>query len=104
MEKLTKNNQYYNLTELKEIAEDADKFHALKTVFDQEGGKVLVEALITNVINGVDRLSSYADMSRDELVSLAAQITISLNTARALTRAEENMSLADEQLQEALGE
>lgn len=102
LEKATKNNPYFELTELREIAEDADKFHSLKVVFEQEGGQLIVGALTKDIMGNIDRLSQYQSMSRDDLVSVAASITTQLGILRALTGAEENLRLADEALEEEL--
>lgn len=89
---------------IKSIVEDVDKYQALKAVFDQEGGKILVDALIADAVLSINRLDNYADMTRDELVSLIARLSTSLDLARTLTRADKNFSLADEALEEALRE
>jgi hypothetical protein len=98
----TENNQYLSLTDLEEVAKDADRYHALKVLHDSEGGQVLIDTLISDVVLGVNQLESYKDMSRDELVSVAARITTCLNTARALSRAAENLEYADEELEDRL--
>ena len=102
VEKAIKTNPYYDLTQIREAAEDADKYHALKTVFDQEGGQVLVDTLIAEVTHCVDLLDNYADMNRDQIVSIVAAMVAAKNLARSLTRAEENLTYADELLDEAL--
>lgn len=87
---------------LEDTLNDADKYHALKTIFDQDGGQILVDSLIDDVVSSIERLENYAELSRDQMVSLVARMTTSLNLARALTRAEENHRLADEALKDAL--
>ena len=105
LEKAVVNNPYINYEALEGLAEDADKLHDLKTVFDMEGGKVLVDALISDVVNAVSKLSSnYSELTRDQLVSVAAHISVNLALARTLTRSTENLKYADEALKEALSE
>ena len=102
VQKATKDNSYLELTELQEIANEADKFHALKTLLDQEGGQIILKHHIDSVVRGVDGLANYRHMDRDQLVSVAAMITTNLEMARALTRAAKNLEMADEALEEAL--
>lgn len=86
------------------IVEDADKYQSLKAIFDQDGGKLLVDALIQDVVGSIGKLENYPSMTRDELVAVIARLSTSLNMARTLTRAEKNSSLADEALEDALRE
>lgn len=104
VKKATKGNPYFELTEVYAIAEDADKFHALKTLLDQEGGQILLNHHIEAVKRGVEGLSSYQHLDRDQLVSIAALITTNLDMARALSRAAGNLEMADEALDDALRE
>lgn len=102
VEKAAKDNQYYELTDLYEIAGEADKFHALKTILDQEGGQVLLEHYIKSAVAGVDALAQYETLSYERLISICALIHSNLQSARALSRAADNLSMADEALEEAL--
>lgn len=102
LEKATNHNPYYEQTELFEAAKDADNYHALKSVFDQEGGQLLVKALIDDVVMGLNQLDNYSTMSRDELVSVIARISHARGLANALTNASSNLAAADELLEEAL--
>lgn len=105
LEEATQSNPYINYDALEGLADDADKLHDLKAIFDMEGGKMLVDALITDVVGSVDRLASgYADLTRDEFASLAAHISVNLALARTLTRSTENLKYADEALKDALSE
>lgn len=101
--KALKENPNYDEGLLNEIADDADKYHALKTVMDQEGGEILVDSLITDVARYVDRLaSSHAELTLSEFISLSARIEVSLGMARSLTRAGKNLEGADEALKASL--
>lgn len=102
--KATKNNPYAELTEVYEIAGEADKFHALKVILEQEGGQILLKHYIESAVRGIDGLSQYQSLTHPELVALCALITTNLQSARALTRAADNLSMADEALEEALRE
>lgn len=88
---------------VKDIANDADNYHALKTVLDMQGGKALVDALIATAVSNVNRFTAnYAELTRDDMVAIAATIEVNLEMARTLTRASENLENADEALAEAL--
>lgn len=84
------------------MVDDADNYHALKVLADTEGGQILINTHIKDVVHCVNRLERYHEMERDEIVSILAQMTSGLNTARALSRAAKNLSYVDEQLDEAL--
>lgn len=104
VEEIAKGNRYFEQTEAYEIAAEADKFHSLKTLLDQEGGRILLDHYIKKTVGGVDQLSGYADMPHEKLIALCAFITTNLESARALARAGDNLAMADEALEEALRE
>lgn len=99
---MAKNNRFYELTDLYEIAAEADRFHALKTIVEQEGGQVLLEHYLKNVVACIDMLKAYADLPHEKLIAICASLTVNLESARALARAGDNLALADEALEEAL--
>lgn len=85
------------------MVEDADRYHSLKNIFDQPDGQILVDTLIEDSVGAVNLLeSNYQAMSRDELVNVIARLSASLNLARALSRASENLADVDQALDEAL--
>lgn len=105
LEKATQNNPYINYDALEGLADDADKLHDIKAIFDMEGGKILVDALIADVVSSVDRLASgYSELTHDQFAALAAHISVNLSLARTLTRSTENLKYADEALKDALSE
>ena len=91
-----------NNFEIDTIKDDIDRYNALKAILAQDGGKLLVNTLLKDVVHGLDSLSQYHKMNRDELVSLAARITVSLSIVRSLTRSEDQQELATELLEEQL--
>lgn len=98
-------NSYLDLTDLKDLAFEADRFHALKVLMEQEGGQVLCDTLISDVVAAMNVLvGHYPSMDRDQLVSMIARMEASLNMTRALYRAADNLEAVDADLEEALRE
>lgn len=103
LEKTAKDKPYLDYDAIAEIANDADKMHDLKAVFDMEGGKILVDALLRDVVGNVNKLSAmYGELSHSQLISLAAAISVNIELVRTLTRSTENLKNADEALKDAL--
>lgn len=102
VQKATESNPYLDYTELKEIAEDAEKYHALKVMMQSDGGQVLIESLVQDIVMGLNQLESYSSLSRDEMVSIIARISSSRHLIQALQNADENLKDADEALEDAL--
>jgi acyl-CoA reductase-like NAD-dependent aldehyde dehydrogenase len=91
--------------ELEALADDLDKSHALDALSVSEGGKILTEALITNVIDTIEVLSaSYEKASHMELVSHCASLRFNLALLRSIKRAKKNKLALKEMLAEALQE
>jgi hypothetical protein len=86
------------------IEKDVDDFSALAAVAKSDGGKILVQTLMTDVVGAVERLTNYKGKTLDELISICADLNANLSLVRTLTRAEKNKKLAQEALQEALQE
>lgn len=104
VEKVAKGNPYFEQTELFDLAKEADQFHALKTLAEQEGGQLLLKHYITSAVAGIDKLAQFGSLSHAELIAVCAHISVNLDAARSLARAAENLALADEALEEALRE
>lgn len=102
---LKENPSLSNEDFLKEAAEDADRYHALKRVLDSEGGELLCESLIADAMRCFDAMAAnHRTLNHAEFISLSAQAQSALTLARALTRAAENLKAADEALSDALRE
>jgi hypothetical protein len=77
-----------------------DKYHDLKALADIPGGKILVEALLTDSVSKVDTLmSQYQSLSHIEMIALCASIKEKMDIVRALTRAESNLKELSDALQ-----
>ena len=86
------------------IEKDVDDFAALAAVAKTDGGKILVQTLMADVVGAVERLTNYKGKTLDELISICADLNANLSLVRTLTRAEKNKKLAQEALEEALQE
>jgi hypothetical protein len=85
------------------MKEQKDKYHALKALFDQDGGKALVASLLTDVQNCVEKIASgYKVMTHEEFISVSAELSAKLTLARELTRAEKNEKYVDTLILESL--
>jgi hypothetical protein len=77
-----------------------DKYHDLKALADIPGGKILVEALLSDSVSKVDTLmSQYQSLSHIEMIALCASIKEKMDVVRALTRAESNLKELSDALQ-----
>ena len=77
-----------------------DKYHDLKALADIPGGKILVEALLSDSVSKVETLmSQYQSLSHIEMIALCASIKEKMDVVRALTRAESNLKELSDALQ-----
>jgi hypothetical protein len=87
------------------VKEDVKKMKALATIPNTEGGKILIDSLGRDVVNGVESLiSSYKEESDIKLRATIAKLQSDLALLRVLTRAEENSKVAQEALKNLLEE
>lgn len=91
--------------ELQEIQEDVNIYKSLDSLAHSEGGKILIESLGKDVVNGVESLlSKYKDAPEMDLRSTIAKLQSDLALLRVLTRSEKNKKQAEEELQKLLEE
>lgn len=88
---------------LQEMVEDSERLHALKVVLDQEGGRMLVEALLADAMGSVNRLTSgFKDMSHTEMISECALLRTNLSLVQTLSGASAQEKEIDEIIKEAM--
>jgi len=98
-----KKNPHLQADVLYEIAEDVDKYAALKDVCLSPGGEILVETLFDDAANITDDIAAnYSRYKLEDFQARSARLSVVLNLARSLLRAGENLEGADETLKEAL--
>lgn len=78
----------------------------IKTLYESEGGKLLADGLVQDIINKISVLSTnYGTLTHVEMIAVCASISEKLFLIRALTRADKNYKqLYSELLDEALRE
>lgn len=103
MAKALKANPYLDKDALYEIAEDVDKYAALKDVCDSPGGVVLVETLFADAAAITNDLATnYSGYKLEDFQARSARLNVVLGLARSLLRAADNLAGADETLKDAL--
>lgn len=89
--------------EIKEIANDLDAITKIDVISQSEGGKALVNSLLSDVIRCVDTLATtHATLTMQQFVSLSADMKSKLDLARVLTRSGKNKKFLEDLLEEAL--
>jgi hypothetical protein len=89
----------------KEIKDDLSKISALEAVKNSEGGKILIESCLADVVSSVDTLCvGYTSLNHIELVAHCARLKERLDLYRVLVNAKRNKKMVLEALKEALEE
>lgn len=87
------------------IADDVQKYAAISSVANQEGGRILIGALIEDVITGVESAAyGYSTKTHAELMAVCAGLKANLDLMRILVRSHRNKDDARAALAEALKE
>lgn len=85
------------------VRSDFEKYSALASLAETEGGKKLLSDLAQDVISELDRLSnSYRTITETELRAIGASLHVKLNLYRALKNAAPNAAGAQAELDELL--
>lgn len=106
LSKIVKDNPEVEITEeITSIADQLDVLHDIKALGDTAGGQRLVKLLITDVRDGVLRLSSvYKTASLTDLQAIIAELDSKLSLARLIINAKDSKEILEQQLDEALRE
>jgi len=73
------------------------KYHALKAIFDQEGGKLLVASLRSDVANCANKIAGHWNtLTHDEFRMLGLEMATKGRLARDLENAKANMEEEEE--------
>lgn len=101
--KAKKDNPFLDDTALYEIAQDADKYAALKGLNDSPGGEVLIDTLFQDAADTVNQIAgNYRTYQLQDFQAAGAKLSIVLSLAQSLLRASGNLEGAEEALNEAL--
>lgn len=91
--------------EQKEVAEELDAASALAAVSVSEGGKLLIEALKRDAIDGIDTLTAkFKELTLSEFIAVCAELKTKLDLMRSLSRAKKNKDYLQDVLEEKLKE
>lgn len=89
--------------EIADLADQADKTHALDVMAQTEGARVLVDTLVSDVITSISNLTSnYKRLPEMELRSICAEMSANLAIILAITRAKGNRKALEDNLKEIL--
>lgn len=91
--------------EAAEVAAELDSAAALSTVSESKGGKILISALQSDVVDVIDTLGNkFKTLTHIELIALCAELKTKLDFMRSLSRAKKNKEYLNELLEEKLRE
>jgi len=76
--------------EQKAVQDDLDKYHAINAIANQEGGKILIKSLESDVVAGVETVISLYKGDEMELRSTIAKLSANLSLLRVFKRAVKN--------------
>lgn len=76
--------------EQKAVEDDFKKYQAINAIANQEGGKVLIKSLESDVVAGVDMIISLYKGDEMELRTTIAKLSANLNLLRVFKRAIKN--------------
>ena len=92
------NSPHLKDPQIRAFMDDADQMHSIKALGDTQGGKALVDLLTRDIIALVHKLAS----PDGDSIPLRAELKSTLNLMKLILNAEENESLLDEAIEEAL--
>jgi hypothetical protein len=91
--------------DVKDLANETDKYFALEVLSESEGGKIVINSHIKDIVNTIDTLSAkYKALTHIEMVALCADMKTKIDVVRTLTRAKKNRIALQDALEEALKE
>lgn len=97
------NPEALNNPEIETLADQADQIHAIKVMAQTEGGEVLLQLTLSDVVNTVNELAAnYKKYSHTDLIAVCATLSAHYNMARLLAGAEANEKALQEILADAL--
>lgn len=63
----------------------------LKVLAESDGGKILIDALLQEILRAIEHISAqYSRMTLEEFISKGAELNAKLNLMRSLTKAKQN--------------
>ena len=100
---MTKNEVIKSNPELTSIADNLDRVSAIAAISEMEGGKLLINGLVQDIIGGVETVAAlHKTMTLQEFISLGAAIKERMDLVKALTVANKNKEYLTELLDKEL--
>lgn len=91
--------------EVKEMLEDLGKVSSIEAFSLSEGGKVLVQSLVTDIISSVDTLcAKHSTLTTQEFVSICADMKSKIDLTRVISRAKKNKDYLEQLISGTLQE
>lgn len=90
-------------TEIEEIKDGLGAAITIKNLHDSEGGQILIDGLVSDILSAVDRISiENATLTMQEFVALGSRIKERMDILKVLTGAKKQKQIYEEILAEAL--
>lgn len=91
--------------EVQEIKDDLGDLIAIHSLYQSEGGQLLVTGLVNDVVSAIDAMSMYAsDLTHPQLIMYVARIKERMDLVRVLTKSKKNRYELEDILREKLKE
>ena len=90
--------------QVKVVKDDIGEYKAIAAIANQEGGKLLIDKLKKEILDGVDTIMDLAKGSEIDLRCAVVKLKANVTLLRVLNRAPENARLAEEELSKLLKE
>lgn len=90
--------------EIKEIKKEIDIFSSIEQISNSKGGKIIIDGIKTDILNSINELSRYKDMSHTELIAVCAKLSERIDLYNIFKNSPKNKEIAREALDELLKE
>jgi hypothetical protein len=89
--------------DLENLGDLVDKAHALSAIINTEGGQILIDDVVSDIINSINYLTNYyKTASQVEILTTCAFMKVNLDILHKVTRANKNYAALNETLKEAI--
>lgn len=87
---------------VEEVRDDVKRYKAIAAIADQEGGKILITSLRTDIADGVETILSLLRGDEIDIRCAIAKLKSDIALYRVLLRASENAKLSEGELNKLL--
>ena len=85
-----------------EVLADIDIYGEIDRIAKSKGGEIISDRLRGDVLNCIDEMSHYKELSHTELISICAKLTERIDLLRMFQNAEPNLKMSKKELNEIL--